>query len=62
MTDIYADFEKKKKRIEDHKESKRKDRYAKGVSRLKHYTDDSLMSPPSTDRYRDNYSRIFGHK
>jgi len=58
------------KKMADKKESRKKDRYGKHVSRMKRdtgggineITGDSLWVGGEDGEYRDNYEATFGHK
>ena len=61
MAGLVEKFDKFKTKIKDRKQLRKKDKYAKNVSKLKHYSDGHVTSAPATEEYRDNYEKIFGH-
>ena len=61
MPDLYENFQNSRKRMADAKESKKKDKLARGAD-LASFVGSFHAAPVNQERYREGWERIWGKK
>jgi hypothetical protein len=57
---LYENFKKSKQKMEHHKQRRKSDINTKLQDRIEWNNSGDILSRPSSEKYRENYDRIFG--